>query len=755
MKKTLFFILIFIIIYIGIPIVIAFANDNVSLNNSSIKIDECVEDDSGQINIPGGFGINGALIRIPVRMNYAPNSVSSFGFEIMFDPEMLAYKSFEKGSLVEDFDYFNANLVESNIIRCGGAKNNGILRASSGSILFLEFEVKKAEPVTQIKIQSLTDDIKNWTSSGGCFQVGCNGDINDDGEITPMDALNSFEKYLSICPTSSNLECENICGDVNKDGETTPADTLCIFQNYLGLPNCLDHGEAGPEAIATATHSMGKCPLTVWFSAKYDENFDDSRLKYEWDFQGDGLFDANGVEAKFTYFQQGIYTVILQVIDQDGLIDRDEITIIVEPEDDKEKKMLTIIAHPPEGPSPLSVSFYAEDHSFPVWDDNYWDDNYWDDNYSDMSDFDYWKESNLSISKIEVKYNWDFNDDGIFDARGRNTSWIFDEEGEHIVKVEAIYENGSKASGEMIVYVYEKETNTLEDLYIIAHPNIGPAPLKTKLFVTGINAENFLKESIIEWDINSDGKTDAQGIEIFHTFKEEGEYEVIANIIHQDGDSLTLTADKKIVVLPDNNEDFPEIKLLAYPDHGSAPLEVRFSLSIDKLYNLKHEEYRIQWDFESDGKIDANGPFVSHVYKTEGEYIASCQITDINGNVFTDESIITVRDEDIVISEIPDQIGYENEPLEAIKIELQTINNNALQIIANSSNQILISDTNMKLTNKGDYWILNINPTKNTYGWATITINVSDGKSILESITFDVLIESEYDFDYDSYIAIP
>jgi len=66
------------------------------------------------------------------------------------------------------------------------------------------------------------------------------GDINDDSQITPADALYAFEKYMNVCPVSCGLACEDVCADVNDDDEVTPSDALCIFQKYLNMPSCLD-----------------------------------------------------------------------------------------------------------------------------------------------------------------------------------------------------------------------------------------------------------------------------------------------------------------------------------------------------------------------------------------------------------------------------------------------------------------------------------------------------------------------------------
>ncbi|MFH0924446.1 MAG: putative Ig domain-containing protein [bacterium] len=60
----------------------------------------------------------------------------------------------------------------------------------------------------------------------------CDGDLNEDGNITPQDALIAFRCYLGLdtCPE---------CADVNGDGSVTPSDALCIFKKYLGQPSCL------------------------------------------------------------------------------------------------------------------------------------------------------------------------------------------------------------------------------------------------------------------------------------------------------------------------------------------------------------------------------------------------------------------------------------------------------------------------------------------------------------------------------------
>ena len=66
-----------------------------------------------------------------------------------------------------------------------------------------------------------------------------NGDVDDNGSLTPEDALNSFQIYLLMFPYPTY---EEFCrADCNGSGGVTPRDALCIFQNYLqGSCACMD-----------------------------------------------------------------------------------------------------------------------------------------------------------------------------------------------------------------------------------------------------------------------------------------------------------------------------------------------------------------------------------------------------------------------------------------------------------------------------------------------------------------------------------
>ncbi|WP_284251665.1 PQQ-dependent sugar dehydrogenase [Litorihabitans aurantiacus] len=74
-----------------------------------------------------------------------------------------------------------------------------------------------------------------------------------------------------------------------------------------------------PVAIATADPaSSATAPVTVTFDGSQSYDPEGEELTYEWDFDRDGTFDAEGVSAQETFEQVGTYAVTLRVTDPQG-----------------------------------------------------------------------------------------------------------------------------------------------------------------------------------------------------------------------------------------------------------------------------------------------------------------------------------------------------------------------------------------------------------------------------------------------------
>ena len=78
-------------------------------------------------------------------------------------------------------------------------------------------------------------------------------------------------------------------------------------------------GNKAPQAKISATPISGSsAPLTVQFDGSASRDPEGGALGYEWDFDGNGTFDATGATASFTYSQLGAYTARLRVTDPAG-----------------------------------------------------------------------------------------------------------------------------------------------------------------------------------------------------------------------------------------------------------------------------------------------------------------------------------------------------------------------------------------------------------------------------------------------------
>lgn len=78
-------------------------------------------------------------------------------------------------------------------------------------------------------------------------------------------------------------------------------------------------GNKSPQARFTATPlSSSTAPLTVDFDAALSSDPEGDAITYEWDFDGNGTFDATGVTASTTYTTLGAYTARLRVTDASG-----------------------------------------------------------------------------------------------------------------------------------------------------------------------------------------------------------------------------------------------------------------------------------------------------------------------------------------------------------------------------------------------------------------------------------------------------
>ncbi|HEX6473630.1 MAG TPA: NPCBM/NEW2 domain-containing protein, partial [Candidatus Limnocylindria bacterium] len=87
-------------------------------------------------------------------------------------------------------------------------------------------------------------------------------------------------------------------------------------------------GDGPPRAVATATPTSGKAPLTVKFDGTGSSDPDGGPLTFAWDLDDDGAFDdSTAAKPTWTYVDPGTVRARLRVTDTDGLTDRASLMI--------------------------------------------------------------------------------------------------------------------------------------------------------------------------------------------------------------------------------------------------------------------------------------------------------------------------------------------------------------------------------------------------------------------------------------------
>ncbi|MCB9809543.1 PKD domain-containing protein [Candidatus Peribacteria bacterium] len=279
-----------------------------------------------------------------------------------------------------------------------------------------------------------------------------------------------------------------------------------------------------------------------------------------------------------------------------------------------------------------------------------------------------------AVNSIE----WDFDSDGITDARGDTVTYRFLNLGEnggvYNVKATVTYrENPGDPLSPVRTYEAPRQViiaNESVAADIIASPESGVGPLSVELSA----AKSTDPDGDIvyyEWDLNNDGTYEEQGIDLVNvvkTYTQLGSYIVNLRVTGRNGDFAT--AQKTIEVLPPDENLRPEIGALT-PLEGEAPLSVVLdgSASFARVGRIVKYEWFVEGDAES-----FVGRKYEKTFRRAGEYEVKLVIEDDTGvkaeAVKTVKVLPRVQDIELRIDTTPDHGGAEfltgEAPLEVV-----------------------------------------------------------------------------------------
>ncbi len=141
-----------------------------------------------------------------------------------------------------------------------------------------------------------------------------------------------------------------------------------------------------PVAILNAEPTVGVAPLTVLFDASGSYDPDGEIVKYEWDWEGDGVYDSassSDPTTQFTFELVGVYNPKLRVTDDREATSEVSATVTVEKPTPNEPPVANLKSDVSYGSAPLTVTLDASESYDP--------------------------------DGIIVKYEWDWEGDGIWE----------------------------------------------------------------------------------------------------------------------------------------------------------------------------------------------------------------------------------------------------------------------------------------------------------------------------------------------------
>lgn len=140
-----------------------------------------------------------------------------------------------------------------------------------------------------------------------------------------------------------------------KDNTTPIVTDRPLGTGKINAYQTLLNAQVFPVANANATPTQGDRPLTVSFSATGSYSPNGPIVLYEWDFNGDGIYDwsnPNTGDTIYIYNNYGTYNANLRITDNIGAQGVDSVIIRV-----NEPPVAVAQANPVEGPPPLVVYF--------------------------------------------------------------------------------------------------------------------------------------------------------------------------------------------------------------------------------------------------------------------------------------------------------------------------------------------------------------------------------------------------------------
>lgn len=349
-------------------------------------------------------------------------------------------------------------------------------------------------------------------------------------------------------------------------------------------------------AAFTFTPEEGQAPLEVTFDASESRDPDGFIVRYEWDFSNNGIFDAEGMVATFTFDEPGNYPVTLRVTDNSGETNTVEHIVVVK----SDEIIFPVVRNTPADDILVPGRAYQFDAS----------------------------DSASSEGEI-TRYEWNFGDGQI--RSGRRVTHTFLREGVYEVSLKLTDSAGNTADYARNVTVSESSSGLFGSIATtppaMENRVVGVVPLRVSFDAGGSSGGDIVD---FQWDFENNGEIDATGQTAEHIFTRTGTFNTELTITSADGRSAKTTI--QIVV---EGSEF-EARMTVNPLTGEVPLTVTFDATSSRVPQGE-QIIAYRWNF-GDGTplLTTSDPIVSHRFDAIGTF--NIKLTAVNSNNRTSET---------------------------------------------------------------------------------------------------------------------
>jgi len=358
------------------------------------------------------------------------------------------------------------------------------------------------------------------------------------------------------------------------------------------------------QALFSVNKESGPIPLTVQFNAENSSDPDGEIVLYEWDLDGDGMFELFGgdkITIENTYSKVGEVKVALRVTGTNN--DTKTTTKLIKVKQSRENLQGKIISDKGfVGVPPFEVALSAE-------------------------------QSYTRLGNI-ISYEWQIEGERE-PVLGRKLERTFRVPGEYTVALIIVNDVGERDRVEKIITVTPQFEGS--EPKIITKPSAGgevlrgSSPLELELHADASEIHNPIEW---RWDFEGDGIYDDFKEVTTHVYKESGEYNLTLTIM--DPFENEFTTIQRVIV----DRAGVQARINADPGFGTIPLTVDFDGSASTTDSGEIVLY--SWKFPDKDPIHS-GAKLSYEFDSVGIFPVKLTVTTSNQETSETETMISVR----------------------------------------------------------------------------------------------------------------